>query len=108
MRTQFTPGPWYAVQYANQWAIQSIPGYEGSTFDVLDEENDDNHEANARLAASAISLFSTIETVLNKCLAAEGESMHDAFELLDWLKDVGNNLMRDSIAKATGEKEQSR
>jgi hypothetical protein len=57
MRNKHTPAPWFAVQYANEWNIQSEDGYEGVCTNVLDEEEDENHEANAQLIAAAPELL---------------------------------------------------
>ena len=93
MKTLHTPGPWFAIQYANQWNIQSKDGYEGALTNVLDEDEDVNAEANARLIAAAPELLEALIMCLNLVGAAanESEPARNAWE-----------KAKVAIAKATG------
>jgi hypothetical protein len=53
METKTTPPPWYAVEYAGDWVLQSVDMY--GPDDLLSAENVGKElaEANAKLAASA-------------------------------------------------------
>ena len=52
MSATHTPGPWYAIEYAGMWGIQSVNEYSQDN-NLLDMENDDRAEANAKLIAAA-------------------------------------------------------
>lgn len=56
-----TPGPWYAVNYADFWDIQDDPHY-GKT-DLLDAHTCDQAEANAKLMAAAPELIKALITL---------------------------------------------
>ena len=57
--SKHTPGPWFAVQYANWFNIQTTEEYSAS--DVLDLECCEEAEANARLAAAAPELLEELK-----------------------------------------------
>lgn len=91
-RVRHTPGPWFAIQYANQWCIQSEEGYEGANSDVLDEEFTDKAEANAHLIAAAPDLLAALE-VLKAWVG----------KLSDWAgQDPPCEIVDAAIIKATG------
>ena len=65
MSATHTPGPWYAIEYAGMWGIQSVDEYSQDN-NLLDMENDDRAEANAKLIAAAPDLLEA----LNLCRIA--------------------------------------
>jgi hypothetical protein len=101
MTTKHTAGPWkaYRTDESNKRLPLTVGMDEGNEAKIFG----DNTEANARLIAAAPELLEAIKAVLAETQAAEGFYMEKAFQLLDWLKDHGNDLMRNAIAKATGE-----
>jgi hypothetical protein len=103
MKTNYTPGPWiFQTSLINGFEFD-IATSDFETFIAATYETEETTEANARLIAAAPELLEVIKTVLAETQAAEGFNMEKAFQLLDWLKDHGNDLMRNAIAKATGE-----
>lgn len=62
MSTKHTPGPWYAIEYAGMWDIQSVDEYSQDN-NLLDMENDDRAEANAKLIAAAPELLEALVNV---------------------------------------------
>jgi hypothetical protein len=101
MTTLHTAGTWkaYRTDETNKRLPVTVSMDEGNEAKIFG----DNTEANARLIAAAPELLEAIKAVLAETQAAEGFYMEKAFQLLDWLKDHGNDLMRNAIAKATGE-----
>lgn len=59
MSATHTPGPWYAIEYAGMWGIQSVDEYSQDN-NLLDMENDDRAEANAKLIAAAPDLLEAL------------------------------------------------
>lgn len=53
-----TPGPWYAVNYADFWDIQDDPHY--GELDLLDAHTCNQAEANAKLMAAAPNLLNAL------------------------------------------------
>jgi hypothetical protein len=90
MKTNHTPAPWFAVQYANCFDIQSEQGY--CLNNVLDLEQDDNAEANARLIASAPELLEALQSLL-----------YVAERWADGVQFPSIINAKEAIAKATGE-----
>ena len=62
MSETHTPGPWYAIEYAGMWGIQSVDEYSQDN-NLLDMENDDRAEANAKLIAAAPDLLEALINV---------------------------------------------
>jgi len=60
-----TKGPWYPVQYANCWNIQSGEHY--GDPNILNEDSDPNAEANAIVAAAAPDLLEALQQVKDYC-----------------------------------------
>jgi len=69
----YTKGPWYPVQYANYWNIQKGKYYEDEN--LLDEDQNPNAEANARLAAAAPDLLEALIEVIRI-----SDRKHDAWD----------------------------
>lgn len=65
-----TPGPWYAIEYAGYWAIQSENFY-GIESSVLDEDNNNRAEENAKLAARAPELLKENDSLQARILELE-------------------------------------
>jgi hypothetical protein len=106
MRTNYTPGPWHVEQLGEAFIIESPNGIPGAPYAHLARVHIMGNKAgiaNSKIIAAAPELLEVIKTVLAETQAAEGFNMEKAFQLLDWLKDHGNDLMRNAIAKATGE-----
>jgi hypothetical protein len=85
---KYTPGPWFAVEYAGYFNIQSQDGY-GEKYNLLDREEDENAEANAKLIAASPDL-------LEACIEALKE-----MEFHNWHNSKTGNLIRSAINKAT-------
>jgi hypothetical protein len=60
---KYTPGPWFAVEYAGYFNIQSQDGY-GEKYNLLDREEDENAEANAKLIAASPDLLEALQDVM--------------------------------------------
>lgn len=58
----YTPGPWYAVEYAGHVSIQSTDFYENT--DILDMDSNDSVEANAKLICAAPELLSVLQKIV--------------------------------------------
>jgi len=85
-----TKGPWFAVQYANYWVIQSENHYNDS--DLLNEETCADAESNANLMAAAPDLLKIAQHII---------AMHDDSYLSghpEWVEIV--NEAKAAIAKA--------
>ena len=59
-----TPGPWYAVQYANFISIQKAKEYSEETILDLEYVTSDELEANGKLIAAAPELFRCLRHLL--------------------------------------------
>jgi hypothetical protein len=69
-KSKHTSGPWFAVNYAGFYKLQTVPGYLDSD-DLLNEEEYENAEANAALAKSAPDLLEALEKIYNISLRQE-------------------------------------
>lgn len=61
MENKHTPGPWYPVEYAGFYNIQTEPYY--SETSVMDKDQDENAEANAQLASCAPEMLEALEEI---------------------------------------------
>lgn len=59
----YTPGPWYAVDYAGFWALQTDPDYDVHD-DLLDEARNDLAKQNAKLAACSPELLESLQEMV--------------------------------------------
>lgn len=73
MEAKHTPGPWFPVQYAGFWHIQTEDYYTDS--DVLNEDHFNEAEYNAKLCASAPDLLAE-----NQKLKQEKEELVEMLE----------------------------
>lgn len=81
MKSKHTPAPWYPIQYANYINIQTKDEYAVGA-DVLNLEDNDRAEANAKLAASAPDM---LEVLLK--MEPQLERL-EKFELIEEVRNV--------------------
>lgn len=65
-----TPGPWYPVEYAGYWNLQSDPFYSDED-DLLNEEHCAAAGDNAKLAAAAPDLLAAARIAVSNLLSTE-------------------------------------
>lgn len=97
-KTEPTKGEWYPINFGGYWQISDGPFYED--LDLFDEENFDEAEYNAILAASAPDLLEACQWAYKtfKRLADEGRYPEFLFQ-----QNGGNGLIPlvKAIRKAT-------
>jgi hypothetical protein len=95
----YTPGPWFAKQYAGKKVISIFPlaGPTFATLDVGPTSRRDIQKANARLIAAAPELLEALKNLLN-CIYSDSE---DSPAHWDSLLDKANLV----ITKAEGREE---
>ena len=69
MKEEFTPGPWYEVEYAGHFSIQNGPTYFDN--DLLDRKECIMAEANAELAAKAPEMYAALKEASSTLILAE-------------------------------------
>lgn len=84
MEDKHTPGPWFAVEYAGYWNMQSERFYTDEG-DLLDEEHTAAAGDNAKLAAAAPDLLAAARIAISSLLNRE----------------LGYEELRAAIEKAT-------
>lgn len=76
-----TPGPWFALEYAGYYNLQTVDEY-SDTNDLLNIEKDPNAEANAKLAAKAPELFQAVKGLCIKTGSNWTAAYHNAIKLI--------------------------
>ena len=114
MEAKYTPGPWFAVDYAGKFDIQNGDGYEDTDllcYDTIWNEKSldkETVEANAKLMAAAPEMLEALNMLLEEldklidhvvdmgCIDFEDES-------IEGVRDINNakKLAIDVIKKAT-------
>lgn len=97
MSATHTPGPWYAIEYAGMWGIQSVNEYSQDN-NLLDMENDDRAEANAKLIAAAPEMLQSLQECVKYLSSLE--SLDGSNMPFEWDDDFIGNLKK-TIKKAT-------
>jgi|ERR1043166_6919843 hypothetical protein len=100
-----TPGPWYAVQYAYFFNIQTDEYYDTKHINVLDCEVCDKAEQNANLIAAAPDLLTAAIEVV-KCLANANDRPYER-HLLQAAIHKALDISPDILGSAINEPELS-
>lgn len=101
--TKFTPGPWFAVNYAGHFDIQNTNDYGG--LDLLDFDNigQEQATANAALIAQAPAMYAAMQSF---CTDFENDYVMEDGRIVDNPQNilvVNYNVFQFILAAARGE-----
>jgi|GEM_PF-4826185 len=98
--SKHTPGPWFAVEYAGYWNLQTEPFYTDEG-DLLDEEHTAAASDNAKLAASAPALLADIRKLATVAEMLSPDTLSGLYHGVTFFTDEEIKLIEEArqIAK---------